>query len=108
MRGVLLFAVTGCIAGLSGGSGDTTLDADAALGRTSSRAALTGQQAPEALIVARNGDLYATSLAGDRTVRLTRTSAWESSATVSPDGSVVAYERSPKRSDPPELWTMRV
>jgi Tol biopolymer transport system component len=63
---------------------------------------------PEGLIVARNGDLYATSLAGDRTVRLTKTGAWETAAAVSADGTAVAYQRAPKRTEPPELWTMSV
>lgn len=65
-------------------------------------------QSPEGLIVARNGDLYAIALASGQTVRLTRTSAWETAAAVSADGTVVAYQRAPKRTDPPELWTMRV
>ena len=66
------------------------------------------QASPEGLIVARNGDLYAVALAGGRTVRLTRTSAWETAATVSADGNAIAYQRARKRADPPELWSMRV
>ena len=65
-------------------------------------------QPPEGLIVARNGDLYAVPLVAGRSVRLTRTSAWETAAAVSPDGTVVAYQRASKRSDPPQLWTMHV
>ncbi len=63
-------------------------------------------QSSEGLIVARNGDLFAVSLADGHAVRLTKTRAWETAPAVSPDGTVVAYQHESKRTDPPQLWTM--
>ena len=64
-------------------------------------------QAPEGVVVARDGDLFAVSLASGAEVRLTTTLAWESAPAVSPDGQTIVYERTPQRSKEPTLWKMQ-
>jgi TolB protein len=63
-------------------------------------------QAPEGLVVARDGDLYAVALADGPEVRLTTTPAWEASPAVSPDGQRIVYQRAKERSTPYSLWMM--
>jgi TolB protein len=68
----------------------------------------SGAQAPEGLVVARDGELYAVALTSGTEVRLTSTSAWESAPAVSPDGQTIVYGRAPERSKEPTLWKMRL
>ena len=65
-------------------------------------------QSPEGVVVARDGELFAVSLAGGGEVRLTTTRAWESAPAVSPDGQSILYQRAPERSKEPTLWKMQV
>lgn len=75
----------------------------AGVGRADGSAA----QSPEGVVVARDGDLFAVSLASGTEVRLTTTRAWESAPAVSPDGQTILYERAPERSKEPTLWKMQ-
>jgi Tol biopolymer transport system component len=65
-------------------------------------------QAPEGLVVARDGELFAVSLSSGVDVRLTNTRAWESAPAVSPDGQTIAYGRASDRTREPTLWKMRL
>lgn len=61
---------------------------------------------PAAILFERDGDLYAISLDGSRTVRLTNTPVWhETDPAASPDGRGVAFSRR-RGGGSPVIWVM--
>jgi len=85
----LVLVTTGVVAGASSAEGSVA-------------------QSPEGVVVARDGELFAISLASGAEVRLTTTRAWESAPAVSPDGQTIVYGRATERSKEPTLWKMRL
>ena len=76
---------------------------------TAASAASAGEAGSTAILFERNGDLYAISLDGSRTVRLTNTPVWgEFDPAASPDGRTIAYSRRRGYGRPSAIWVMNL